>query len=267
MVTRAQAKLIRRLRRRKRREEEELFLVEGVRLVEELLQSDHAVELFVTAPALTETERGRRLLRAIHQSGRVHSEVSDDELERLADTASPQAVVAVARKRRSRLAEFDPRDRAAVVVFDRLADPGNLGTLLRTAHALGADWAVALPGTVDPWNPKAARASAGALFRLPVSQEPWPDALAWLRDRGFTILCADPDGEPVPRGYVVDSRFALVLGNEASGPSPEVRRDCDRVVAVALPGGLESLNVAIAGALMLDRLLGDRAGSGEGEAS
>ncbi len=267
MVTRAQANLIRRLGRRKRREEEELFLVEGVRLVEELLQSGHTVKLFVTAPALAETERGRLLLRAIRESGRDHSQVSEDELERLADTASPQAVVAVAQKRRSRLGEFEPGDRAAVVVFDRLADPGNLGTLLRTAYALGADWAVALPGTVDPWNPKAARASAGALFRLPVSQEPWPEALAWLRDRGFTILCADPEGEPVPRGYVVEARFALVLGNEASGASPEVRHDCDRIIAVSLPGGLESLNVAIAGALMLDRLLGDRSTSDAGEAS
>ncbi len=263
MVTRAQAKLIRRLGRRKRREEEELFLVEGVRLVEELLQSRHAVELFVTAPTLSETERGRALLRAISESGRVHSKISDDELERLADTASPQAVIAVARKRQHRLAEFEPDDPAAVVVFDRLADPGNLGTLLRTAYALGADWAVALPGTVDPWNPKAVRASAGALFRLPVSQEPWPEAVAWLRDRGFTILCADPDGEPLPRGHVADERFALVLGSEASGPSLEVRRDCNRVVAVSLPGGLESLNVAIAGALLLDRLLGERAARGE----
>ncbi len=258
MLTRAQAKLIRRLRRRKRREEEEVFLVEGVRLVEELLQSEYAIELIVTAPALAETERGRRLLGAIAESGGVHSEIGDAELERLADTAAPQGVVAVAHKQRFQLADFEPLDRAAVVVFDRLADPGNLGTLLRTAYALGADWAVALPGTVDPWNTKAARASAGALFRFPVSQESWPEALAWLRDRGFTILCADPNGDHLQRGQIAEKRFALVLGNEASGPSPAVRRDCDRLVAVSLPGSLESLNVAIAGALLLDRLLGDR---------
>ncbi len=258
MLTRAQAKLIRRLKRRKRREEEKVFLVEGVRLVEELLLSDHAVELIVTAPALTETERGRRLLRAIAESGGAHAEIGDAQLERLADTAAPQGVVAVAHKRRFQLADFEPPDQAAVIVFDRLADPGNLGTLLRTAYALGADWAVALPGTVDPWNSKAARASAGSLFRFPVSQEPWPDAVAWLRDRGFTILCADPGGDPLQRGHVAERRFALVLGNEASGPSPEVRRDSDRMVAVSLPGSLESLNVAIAGALLLDRLLADR---------
>lgn len=264
MLTRAQAKLIRRLRRRKRREEEEVFLVEGVRLVEELLQSEQAVELIVTAPALAQTERGRLLLGAIAQSGAVHSEIGDAELERLADTAAPQGVVAVAHKPRFRLAEFEPPDPAALIVFDRVADPGNLGTLLRTAYALGADWAIALPGTADPWNAKAARASAGSLFRFPVSQEPWPEAVAWLRGRGFTILCADPEGDPLPRGHAAERRFALVLGNEASGASPEVRRDCDRLVAVSLPGNLESLNVAIAGALLLDRLLGDRDLGGKG---
>ena len=116
-------------------------------------------------------------------------------------------------------------------------------------------WAVAMPGTVDPWNAKAARASAGSLFHLPISQESWPEVVAWLRQREFAIFCADSAGEPV--GGIGDppGRFALVLGNEPSGLSEEVRRESDRSLAVPLPGGMDSLNVAIAGALLLDRLL------------
>ncbi len=255
MISRSQAKLIRKLKLRKRREQELAFLVEGVRLVEELLSADWEVEFAVTAPGLSETPRGRQLLEAVEQKGWKRAEVSDSELRDLADTETPQGVLAVARRPLRRLAEFQPPSRAALLVFDRVADPGNLGTLLRAAQALGVVWAVALPGTVDPWNPKAARASAGSLFRLPVSQESWREVVARLREREFTILSADSSGDPVGRIGDPPDRFALVVGNEPSGLSPEVRRDSDRLVAVPLPGGMDSLNVAIAGALILDRLL------------
>ena len=259
IITRNQAKLIRKLKSRKRRDDEGAFLIEGVRLTEELLASGWAIELVVTAPALSATHRGRGLLQRIEAGAWTRAETSDAEMKRLADTETPQGVLAVARRARRRLVEFEPRDAAALVVFDRLADPGNLGTLLRSAHALGVEWAIALPGTVDPWGPKAVRASAGSLFRLPVSQEPWPEVVAWLRERDFTILCADPGGDPVARSGAPRERFALVLGNEPLGLSDEVRRDCDRRVAVEMPGAMDSLNVATAGALLIDRLL---AGSG-----
>ncbi|NIS02430.1 MAG: RNA methyltransferase, partial [Gemmatimonadetes bacterium] len=92
----------------------------------------------------------------------------------------------------------------------------------RAAEALGVTWAVALPGTVDPWNLKVVRASAGSLFRLPVSQEPWREVVSWLRERDFTILCADPAGEPLERVADAPARFALALGNEPWGLVEEV---------------------------------------------
>ena len=183
--------------------------------------------------------------------------VSEEELRRLASTESPQGVLAVALKVSASLEDWEPAGEAAILVFDRLSDPGNLGTLLRAAHGLGADWAVTLPGSVDPWNPKAVRASAGSLFSLPVSQEPWSLVVAWLRRHDFTILCADPGGQTVPRAGVspAPARFALVVGSEPTGLSDEVRAECQRLVAIDLVGGAESLNAAIAGALLLDRLL------------
>lgn len=255
MISRSQAKLIRKLKSRKRRDQELAFLVEGVRLVEELLACGWEVELAVSAPALSETPRGRQLLEAVEQRGWKRAEVSDSELKELAETDTPQGVLAVVRRPLRRLAQFEPPAFAALLVFDRVGDPGNLGTLLRAAQALGVAWAVALPGTVDPWNAKAVRASAGSLFQLPVSQEGWSEVVAWLRDHEFAIFCADSAGDPVRRVGHPPNRFALVLGNEPSGLSEEVRREADRLVAVPLPGGMDSLNVAIAGALLLDRLL------------
>lgn len=256
MITRAHAKLIRKLGARKHRDRQEAFLIEGVRLVEELLAAaGEDIELIVTAPSLSATPRGRRLLRKIEAGAWPRGEASDAELEELADTESPQGVLAVARKPRRRLSELSPLADVALLVFDRVADPGNLGTLLRTAEALGVAWAVALPGTVDPWSPKAVRASAGSVFRLPVSREPWADVVSWLRERDIPILCADPDGEDVPRSGARLARFALVLGSEPAGLSEDVVGACDRRVAARTAGEVDSLNVAVAGALLLDRLL------------
>lgn len=255
MITRNQAKLIHRLKSRKRRDREDAFLVEGVRLVEELFASGLKVELLVTSPGLTGTARGRALSKRAETGVWMWCEVSDAELKKLADTEHPQGVLAVARRSRCRISEFEPADACALLVFDGVGDPGNLGTLIRSADALGVGWVVALPGTVDPWNPKAVRAAAGSLFRLPVSQEPWPEVVTWLRQRHFSILCADARGEPVPRSGPWLARFALVLGSEPAGPSDRVKRDCDRRVAVELREGVDSLNVAVGGALLLDRLL------------
>ena len=256
MITRNQSKLIRKLRTRKRREEG-AFLAEGIRLVEELLAGDVDVQLVISSPVLSETDRGRRLLEQVEESGLDHVEVEERELCELADTETPQGVLAVGREPQRRLSEYEPKSDvpSAVLVFDRVADPGNLGTLFRTADALGVDWVVAWPGTVDPWSPKVVRASAGSIFRIAVSGETWAEVRVWLREREYTILCADPSGQATARGGSTVGRFALVLGNEPSGISEDVRGDCDRRVAVDLPGGMDSLNVAVAGALLLDRLL------------
>lgn len=258
MISRNQAKLIRKLGSRKHRDAEGLFLVEGVRLVEALLAAAWPVELAVCAPSLVETQRGRELADAIERAGWPRTDASDPELARLAQTDTPQGVLVVVRRRDPPLSEFEPGSQSAVLVFDRVGDPGNLGTLVRTAHALGVDWTVALPGTVDPWNPKAVRASAGSSFHVPVTQETWQVLVGWLRDRDFHILCADPSGETVARDREVPPRFALVLGSEPSGLEPDIERACDQRVAVHLAAEVDSLNVAIAGALLLDRLLAKR---------
>lgn len=255
-ITRTQAKLIRRLKRRKRRDEESLFLVEGVRLVEDLLASRTWVDLVVTAPALEDTERGRQLSARLRHGDWPTAEATNAELARLSDTEAPQGVLAVARRPDRRLTDC-PATARAFLVLDGVSDPGNLGTLLRVAEGLGVDWVIILPGTVDPWNPKAVRASAGSIFRIPVSREVWEDAAIWLRRRGVPILMADAEAEPVSARW---EAFALVLGSEAHGISQEVRRDADAGVAIRLRERVDSLNVAVAGALLLDRLLCGRTG-------
>lgn len=249
MLSRSEAKLVRALGNRKDRNAEGLFLAEGVRVVEELLDAGLAVRLSVVSPALEETERGARLVPRLAGAGPIR-DVSRSDLDDLADTSTNQGVLVVAEIPVASLDRVPATGPATILVLDGVQDPGNLGTLVRSAAAFGCDMAVCLPGTVDPWNPKAVRASAGALFRLPITAER-PEALVeWLGVHGFMALGADAAGRPVDR-LALSQRTALVMGNEGGGLSGFVRSRMDSLVAVPMAERVESLNVAVAGGILL----------------
>jgi TrmH family RNA methyltransferase len=254
VLTRREERLVRSLRQRKTRQAEGLFLVEGVRAVEDLLASPLRVRLAVAASSLGDAPRGQALLQAVAAQGIALREADERELAALADTETPQGILAVAEIPSAGLdairMEAEP---AVVLVLDAVQDPGNFGTLARTAEALGAAGLVALPGTVDPWNPKSVRAAMGSTFRLPVVEAEW-DALApWLRGQGARTLAAVVGGEPL--GEERPRRAALVLGNEGAGVGEQTRARADRAVGIPLRGRAESLNVAAAGAVLLYELL------------
>jgi len=245
---------VRSLRQRKSRDAEGLFLAEGVRAVEDLLASALPLRLAVAASSLGDTPRGRALLQAVAAQGVPLRETDERALAALADTETPQGILAVAQIPSAGLdalrVDADP---AILLVLDAVQDPGNLGTLARTAEALGAAGLVLLPGTVDPWNPKSVRAAMGSTFRLPVAQAGW-DALApWLAERGIEILAAVVGGEPLDEAP--PRRAALVLGNEGAGVGDQTRARALRAVGIPLRGRAESLNVAAAGAILLYELL------------
>ena len=248
-------RLLRSLRQRKAREAEGLFLVEGVRAVEDLLASPLPVQLAVASSSLGDTPRGRALLSALDARGVAVRETGERELAALADTETPQGILAVAPIPSAGVdaLRMDGPDPAVVLVLDAVQDPGNFGTLARTAEALGAAGLVALPGTVDPWNPKSVRASMGSTFRLPVVEAGWDELAPFLRRNGAETLAAVVGGAPLeddrPR------RAALVLGNEGAGVGDETRARADRAVGIPLRGRAESLNVAAAGAILLHELL------------
>jgi TrmH family RNA methyltransferase len=246
MLTRAEERLVRGLARRRVREREGRFVAEGVRVVEELLKAGLTPELAVISPALEETARGRRLAQAL-EGPRVRR-VGNAELARLADTETPQGVLVVAAAPRADLPEAGQLG-GAVLVLDAVQDPGNLGTLMRTAVAFGVSLVVALPGTVDPWNPKAVRAAAGACFRVPIAHVGPETLLAWSRRHGYTLLGADADGTAVD-AVTVPERLALVVGNEGAGLTPEIAAGVAARVAIPMRGA-ESLNVAVAAGILL----------------
>lgn len=258
MLSRAEERLIRSLERRKVREAEGLFVAEGVRVVEELLRAGPPPVLAVVSSALTGTERGRGLRARLGEAaaGAVR-EVSDAVLGGLSDARTSQGVLVVAPIPWVDLAALAPAGEGLALLLDGVQDPGNVGTLARSAAAFGCDVLVCLPGTVDPWNAKAVRSSAGSFFRLPVVR-PRPEAVwEWLDRYGFACWGADAGGEPVG-ALERPGRVALAVGNEGAGLRGEVRSRCERLVAVPMRPGAESLNVAVAAGILMYAMTRER---------
>lgn len=253
MPSLSQSKQVRALHRRKERRARGEFLVESPRVLAELLRAGRPVNLVLyTEQAVAEPD-GRHLLAELVAAGISHELVSDSELRRHADTVSPQGWVATAPQPTWTWSEVDA---SRVLVLDAVRDPGNVGTLFRAAEALGATCVVALAGTADPWSPKVVRAAAGSSIRLPVLEAAWEDARDWLDGSDTALWIAASDGQLLDRGQAVPPRVALVLGNEAFGVSPAIRDAADRVVSIPMSGEVESLNAAVAGAILMDRLFG-----------
>ena len=245
--------MIRDLHRRRGRERRGLALAEGVRLVEEALAAELPLRGAVISPALEATTRGRALKTALEQRAVRIEPVSETELAALADTEHPQGVVAVVEPRRWTLADIAVEPGRPVLALDAVQDPGNVGTILRSALGLGAAGVVALKGTAELTSPKVVRGSMGALFRLPAVAEDSERFLDWTREGGVELWVADADGEPLEPGGARSSahRVGLVLGNEGAGVSQALQAAAKRRVAIRLTAGAESLNVAIAAAILL----------------
>lgn len=246
---RQEEKLILRLHRRKERTAKGLFLAEGVRVVEELLAARRPVHLAIASNELENSPRGASLLAALRRASILRA-VPAHQFQRLATTTSPQGILAIAEIPRYAMEALQVDDHATILVLDAIQDPGNFGTLVRSAYALGAACVVALPGCVDPWNPKTVRSAAGASFRLPVIEARPEAVLHWLRREGFEILGADPAGRPAD-SFRPLRRSALVIGNEGAGLSSAMREHLDATIAVPIRTGADSLNAAVAAGILL----------------
>ena len=227
---------------------ERRFVVEGPQAVREALAAGALLELYATDPAAP-------LAAAAAEAGVPVQAVSGPVLEALAETVTPQGLVGVAPLLAVGLEGLPPAPRL-VAVLDAVQDPGNAGTVLRTADAAGADAVVLTAGSTDPHGGKCVRASAGSLWHLPVvAGVPVLEVLAALRERGVTVLATSGGGqhdlhELSDRGELAGPT-AWVFGTEAAGLPPEVLAAADRQVRVPLHGRAESLNLAAAAAVCL----------------
>lgn len=248
-------KLVGRLKVPKTRAREGAVLVEGVRAVTEALDAGVEVAFSLVSARLDTSHAGQVLDRRLEEEGDVET-VDERLLDDLSDTERGQGVLLVCRQPESDLEAIVSGGR--YLVLDGVQDPGNAGTLMRAAVAFGLDAVLCLDGTVDPWSPKPVRASAGMIFRVPIIRASADEALARLGAEGVPLFVADTEGEDVDVQPRLES-FAIAVGNEGSGVRPSLASAAAGSLAVRMPGGAESLNVAMAGAILLHSLTRDGA--------
>jgi RNA methyltransferase, TrmH family len=246
MITSTQNERIKHVRslvRRRARQREGRFVVEGTRLVEEVVRAGIRPALLLYTQAWAETPAGQRLRPSLLPAEEGGWLVSDAVLAACAHTETPQGVLAVVP-----FVSLSPRP-GLILVLDRLRDPGNLGTTLRSAEAAGVGEVILSPGTVDLYNPKAVRGAMGAHFRLPVTSLNWP-AIA-ERLAGRAVWLADAGGEVAYDAVDWTQPVALIVGGEAAGAGEKASALATGRVCIPMAGGAESLNAAMAATVIL----------------
>lgn len=238
-LSKNEIKLIKSLQVKKSRESNKLFVVEGVKLVTELLeQKKFKVEsIFYSEPF------GVDLPKDVH-----HFKISPNELERISGLVSPNKVLAVVKYPSIKPPNLDQHQ--LLLILDEISDPGNLGTILRTADWFGVNTIIASPTTVDLFNPKVIQASMGAVYRVNFIQQDLATCIADLKENDFTLVGANLNGKNL-YDYTFSSKTALVMGSESHGIAPKIEKMLDETLTIPRIGQTESLNVAIAAAVIL----------------
>jgi RNA methyltransferase, TrmH family len=246
------------LQRRHARERQGLFVAEGVRTVGELLRSPLTIRGALVTPPAPDLAHGRSLVATLHERGVPVQEVSAAEFASASDTETPQGILAIAEVPKHNLAALRIDEPFRLVVLDAVQDPGNVGTIVRTAAALGAAAIVSLPGTVDLWNAKVVRSSMGALFHHPALACTWEELTSFRSQHAVPLWGADAGGESLSGlGRTRDGtprRLAIAVGNEGNGLSAQARQSADKLVSVEIASTVESLNVAVATGILLYEL-------------
>src|SRR5687768_13851951 len=253
MITSSQnpkLKLVRTLQgRAKERREAGMFVVEGVRLVEEAVKANWQFQFVLFSDGLS--DRGKELLKTLTTNKIEVEETSGDLLQNVSETETPQGILAVLKL--NQLPITDSPD--FLLIPDQIRDPGNLGTLLRTAAAAGVQAVLLPPETTDAFAPKVLRAGMGAHFRLPIHSMSWKEIHECVKT--MRVYLADMNGQSC---WETDLRqpLALIIGGEAEGASEEAQTLATEKISIPMPGNVESLNAGVAGSVLMFEVVRQR---------
>lgn len=239
------------LKLKKYRNAADAFIIEGVRSTEEVLNSGwEIVHAFVDVSI--DSGRVRTISDKLEAIGMTIFEVTSEVMQRLSDTDTPQGILLVVKKKTCELNDFNQKHEGLLLVLDEVRDPGNLGTMIRTADAAGIAGIVLLEGCTDIFAPKAVRSAMGSLFHLPISNEQnKKEFISWCREKNWSLWSSSLEGGQSIYGEELADRTAIVIGNEAEGVSAELLSASAKRVYIPMPGKAESLNAAIAAGIIL----------------
>ncbi|WP_345738129.1 RNA methyltransferase [Prosthecobacter algae] len=251
-ITSASNEKIKHARRVRDGREPGLIFIEGLRLAEEAVNSSLTIEVCFSDSLDPAESRLVALLKRLEQNSVPHFTTTTDIIRAMSDTVQSQGIILIARRPAQQTTGAWQKNSTLLLGLDRLQDPGNLGTLIRTAEAAGVGGIVSLKGSADAFSPKVLRSSMGSAFRLPLLENASAADLNALQvNQGFKIVAAAGEGEMDYTDYDWQQPTLLLLGNEGRGVAPELMQQCDVRLRIPMHAGVESLNVAAAGAVML----------------
>ena len=236
------------------------FLIEGPHLAEMALNGGARISpVFVTEAFMNHKEH-QGFLRGVAGAAGEIFEVTEQVLGKISDTETPQGIAAVVSYQPLKLIELALQHTALIAVIDSVQDPGNLGTIIRTADAAGADAVVLLPGTCDAFMPKVIRSTSGSIFNIPVVYAEPDVLLEWLREKKIHFaVTANKEGKDIFSADL-SGPLALAFGNEARGVSSRLKQAADSTLSIPIFGKAESLNVAASAAICLYEIVRQRRG-------
>ncbi len=248
MLTKNQIKYYSSLLNKKFRQQEKKFIVEGIKLIAEALDSGYTSEIII---ALKESAT-ENLIKQLNRKKTSTEIVKSADFEKLCDTKNPQGIIGVFNFKQQPAMDFEHEK--LIVALENISDPGNVGTIIRNCDWFGVKNILLSPDCAEVFNPKVIRASAGSVFHLNVSDEnDFYKVLNEQKKKGFMILCADLNGENLYT-FTGNQKVILVLANEANGPTKNLLDICDSKITIPRKGKAESLNVASASAVILSTL-------------
>lgn len=253
-----QVKFVVSLQRRKVREEAQQYVIEGWRFVEEAVRRNAPIKKVYVSLRRDQFE-WESLLEGLQERNIPFEEADDRVLRKMSATEEPQGILAVVHQRKYTWSDVHIDKGSVLLVLDGIQDPGNLGTILRTALAAGVRQVCLTTGTVDMYNPKVLRSTMGTLFSLVLLSGLSPDeVMVFCQEQGLSVLMGDTEGQPLYRTDLSKGPIALVVGNEGNGPSLSFRKADVQRVTIPMAQEVESLNVAMATGILLYEMIRQR---------
>ena len=244
-------KLLRSLERKKGRNETGLFLAEGARLIEQALAQDWQVETLIVSNAGAERDYVQALAQKAAVQGARLIQVPDRLAGSIARKDNPQAVIAAIKQRDLDLKDLAADDPGLWIGLYECRDPGNLGTILRTADCAGAAGVILIENCCDPYSVEAVRASMGSLFDVKLARADFCAFNSWRKGAGLDMVAASVNGDTSHVGVDFKKPSLILMGNEQAGLTPDVEAECATLCLIPMRGGADSLNLAQASAIML----------------
>lgn len=238
-------------KKKSERKKQGLFIVEGIRAVNEI-PNDYEVEYIITIDSFDASG-----IKNLDKSKWIV--VTDEIFKLISDTESPQGVMAVVKLHKYSLASLNTKSTPFYLLLENVQDPGNLGTIIRTAYGFGVDAIFISKGSVDVYSPKAIRATMGAVFHVPIIMDvEMIECVQWLKEKDIPIYATALEESRVIYDNDFSQSVALIIGNEANGVSEMTKQLATTKVRIPMPGGLESLNASIAAAVCMYEVMKQR---------